>query len=334
VRAMNQFTGFPPKFISMPRDGNDNMKNFWKKFKKPILALAPMAGITDESFRYLCGKYGADVVYSEMVSATAMVHGSLKTWELMKVHKKNGGAKFIVQLFGNDPQHFAFAVKAIEKKIKPDGFDINFGCPAMKIIKSCAGAKLFQDLEQSRRVVEAVLRTTKLPVSVKIRAHAGKVSALQFIEAMKGLNISAIMIHGRTLTQGFVGEIDYGAINRLKKKFKGIVLANGGIYTVKDAEIMLKKTGADGLGIGQGACGNPQLFEQLKSKKLKDYKKKDVFKIALEHAKLMEKFKGKQGILEMRKHLCWYVKGMPGAAELRKDFVKVETLADVRKLLK
>jgi tRNA-dihydrouridine synthase B len=330
------------------------MNNFWKKLKKPILALAPMAGITDESFRYLAGKYGADVVYSEMVSATAMVHGSLKTWELMKVHKKNGGAKFVVQLFGNDPDHFAFAVKAIEKKIKPDGFDINFGCPAMKIMKSCAGAKLFQDLDQSRCVIEAVLRNTKLPVSVKVRAKAGNVTVMKFMNKMNGLDIAAVMVHGRTLAQGFVGKVDYGAINRLQKKYHGIVLANGGIYTVKDAEIMLKKTGADGLGIGQGSCGQPFIFREIKkrfaasnaksakiidpsSQSLEaqdDKDKEEIFKIAMEHAKLMEKFKGKQGILEMRKHLCWYVKGMPGAAEWRKEFVKVETLADIEKIIK
>jgi len=324
-----------------------------------------MAGITDESFRYLCGKFGADVVYSEMISATAMVHGSEKTWELMRSYKKNGGAKFVVQLFGSEPAHFVKAVRMIESKIKPDGFDINFGCPAMKIIKSCAGAKLFQDLEQSRRVVEAVLRATKLPVSVKIRAHAGKISALQFIEAMKGLDIAAIMIHGRTLAQGFSGPVDYGLINRAKKKFKGIVIANGGINSVADAEIMLKKTGADGVGIGQGACGYPQIFAELKnpptlrlrgtsssSLKLRGTSKKginniptpprrarhpsqegNIFRVAWEHAKLMEKFKGKRGILEMRKHLCWYVKGIPGAAELRKEFVKVETLSDIRRIM-
>jgi tRNA-dihydrouridine synthase B len=316
------------------------MKNFWKKIKKPILALAPMAGITDAAFRYLCGKFGADIVYSEMVSATAMVYGSEKTWELMKSYpstglrtgKKNGGAKFVVQLFGDNPEHFAAAVKMIEKKIKPDGFDINFGCPAMKIMKSCAGAKLFQDLEQSRRVIDAVLRATKLPVSVKIRAHAGKISALEFMDKMKDLPIAAVMIHGRTLAQGFSGKVDYGIINRLKKKFKGIVIANGGIHTPEDAEIMLKKTGADGIGIGQGACGRPWIFRELQ---IKNYKLqiKDIFKIALEHAKLMEKFKGKRGILEMRKHLCWYVKGFMNAAELRKEFVKVKTLGDIKKII-
>jgi nifR3 family TIM-barrel protein len=310
------------------------MKNFWKRIKRPILCLAPMAGISDEAFRYLCGKFGADVVYSEMVSATAMAYGSKKTWDLLKSYKKNGGAKFVVQLFGNNPDHFAQAVKLIEKKIKPDGFDINFGCPATKVIRSCSGAKLFQNLDQSRLVIDAVCRATKLPVSVKIRIRAGKITALEFVDKMKDLPIAALMVHGRTLMQGFVGEIDYNAINHLTKKFTGILIANGGINSVADAEMMLKKTGADGIGIAQGACGYPQIFAEIKKKKEKRKNLSEIFKIASEHAKLMQKFKGKQGILEMRKHLCWYVKGMPGAAEMRKEFVKVETLADIKKLLK
>ncbi|HTW96596.1 MAG TPA: tRNA-dihydrouridine synthase, partial [Candidatus Methylomirabilis sp.] len=309
-----------------------------------------------------CGKFGADVVYSEMVSATALAYGNEKTWELMKSFRKNGGAKFVVQLFGNNPEHFAKAVKLIEKKIKPDGIDINFGCPVMKIMKSCAGAKLFQDLEQSRRVLEAVLRATKLPVSVKVRvsaSSAGKthpvraarpplprrgITVFDFLEKMKDLNIAAIMVHGRTLAQGFSGEVDYSAINRLKKKFKGVVIANGGIHTPEDAEIMLKKTNADGIGIGQGACGHPEIFRQIREKREESLPAdaghgqgrniNEVFKIALEHAKLMHKLKGKQGILEMRKHLCWYVRGLENASELRKEFVKVETLFDIKKLLK
>ncbi|MDD5527566.1 MAG: tRNA-dihydrouridine synthase [Patescibacteria group bacterium] len=346
------------------------MGNFWQKLKKPIFCLAPMAGITDAAFRYLCGKFGADVVYSEMVSAAGLFFDSERTSGLLDSYKKNGGAKFVVQLFGNNPEHFAKAVKIVEQKIKPDGIDINFGCPVAKIVKSGAGTALFKDLEQSRRVLEAVLKNTKLPVSVKARISTHPVSArggstppkrgisiFDFVEKMKGLDIAAIMVHGRTLAQGFAGEIDYGAINRLKKIFSGVIIANGGINTPEDAEIMLKKTNADGVGIAQGSCGHPQIFEEIKnppSLKLRRTSKKGinnipspsraaratppeegiVFKIAYEHAKLMEKLKGKRGILEMRKHLCWYVKGMPDAAEMRKELVKVETLADIKKLLK
>jgi tRNA-dihydrouridine synthase B len=335
-------------------------KNFWQKYKKPIVALAPMAGITDAAFRYLCGKYGADVVYSEMISAAGLFYDSERTNGLMDSYKKNGGAKFVVQLFGNNPDHFAKAVKIIEKKIKPDGIDINFGCPVPKVRRVGAGIALFQDLDQSRRVIEACLKNTKLPISVKVRISAtsphpspylslgalaewdkgeGDITVLDFIEKIKDLPIAAMMVHGRTLTQGFSGEVDYELLNRAKKKFKGIFIANGGISDFKSAQEMLKKTNADGIGIGQAACGRPFIFGEINPPSLRLRRTSwagnfDVLKIAWEHAKLMEKLKGKQGVLEMRKHLCWYVKGLPGAAELRKEFVKVETLNDIKKLLK
>jgi tRNA-dihydrouridine synthase B len=319
------------------------MKNFWQKFKKPIIALAPMAGITDAAFRYLCGKFGADVVYSEMISAAGLFYDSERTSGLLDSYRKNGGAKFVVQLFGNNPDHFAKAVKIIEKNFKPDGIDINFGCPVPKVQKVGAGAKLFQDLEQAHRVIEACLKNTKLPISVKTRIHAGKVSVLDFIEKMKDLPIAALMVHGRILAQGFSGEVDYELLNRAQKKFKGVFIANGGIDDLKSAQAMLKKTNADGIAIGQAACGHPQIFAEIKNgfntprpraARVHPSQEGNILTIALEHAKLMDKLKGKQGILEMRKHLCWYVKGLPNAAELRKEFVKVETLSDIKRLLK
>jgi len=367
------------------------MKNFWQKINKPIIALAPMAGITDAAFRYLCGKFGADVVYSEMISAAGLFYNSERTSGLLdsypstplssasfrtgRTGKKNGGAKFVVQLFGNEPKHFAKAVKIIEKKFKPDGIDINFGCPVPKVQKVGAGVKLFQDLEQAHRVIEACLQNTKLPISVKTRISVNRrnaiscvpgdknakycvptnqVTVLDFIERMKDLPIAALMVHGRTLAQGFSGQVDYELLNRAQKKFtcpvrpescrreqglrKGIFIANGGINDLKSAQEMLKKTNADGIAIGQAACGRPQIFDQLriKNEELRIKKRRDVdpLKIAWEHAKLMGKLKGKQGILEMRKHLCWYVKGLPNAAELRQKFVKVESLEDIKKLLK
>jgi tRNA-dihydrouridine synthase B len=321
------------------------MKNFWQQLNKPFVALAPMAGITDAAFRYLCGKSGADVVYSEMISAAGLFYDSERTSGLLDSYRKNGGAKFVVQLFGNNPDHFAKAVKIIEKKIKPDGIDINFGCPVPKIQRAGAGVKLFQDLDRSRQVIEACLRNTKLPISVKTRVHAGKISILDFIEKIKDLPIAAMMVHGRTLAQGFSGSVDYKVLNRAKKKFLGIFIANGGINDLKSAKEMFKKTGADGIGIGQTACGKPQIFAEIKNNFIgkknntprpvgHPSQEGNILSIAWEHAKLMQKLKGEAGIREMRKHLCWYVKGMPGAAELRQDFVKVEKLADIKKLLK
>ncbi len=296
--------------------------------------MAPLAGITDAAFRYLCGKNGADVVYSEMISAAGLFYDNERTGGLLDKYKNNGGAKFVVQLFGNNPKHFAKAVKIVEK-FKPDGIDINFGCPVPKIRKAGAGVELFQKLELSRQIVEICIKNTGLPISVKTRIKAGNVSILDFIEKMKNLPIAALMVHGRTLAQGFSGKADYEILRQVRKKFPGIFIANGGINNAESARKMLERTGADGIAVGQAACGCPWIFSQIKDER-KEIKnnKKFIFTMAWEHAKLMQKLKGESGIREMRKHLCWYVKGLPNAAELRKEFVSVETLKDIKNILK
>lgn len=373
-------------------------KNFWKKLNKPVLALAPMAGITDSAFRQVCKEFGADVLYSEMASATALVYNPVKTLELLQSDKKE--APYVVQLFGSNPDHFAKAVKLITDKkavaglkVKnyqlPQGIDINFGCPVPKVFKQGAGAALMQNLKLAREVIKAVLENTDLPVSIKLRAKSGEVDCLRFLDYTRDLPISAVMIHGRTYAQGFEGDIDCGIIKKARDYFGGIILANGGIMNADDAMAVLEKTGADGIGIARGALGNPRifanvknalacfgkirrdesrnpeasgrrdccgaevlkntgadgiriartalgnpwLFRKVKSKKLEVVKEKDIFKTAIKHAKLAYKLKGKQGIIEMRKHLCWYVHGLSGASAIRRELVKVEDLEDVKRIL-
>ncbi len=308
--------------------------NFWKKLKKPIIALAPMAGINDSAFRQLCKKYGADVVYSEMVSVDGLFYGSAKTFELMKFAKKE--KPIVIQLFGCKPELFAKAAKEVEK-IGADGVDINFGCPAPKIYKIMGGVRLMRDLELCYEIVKATIEATKLPVSIKIRTSIGKVTALDLVNKVKDLPISAIMVHGRSFEQAFRGEADLEAIKSVKKAFKGIVLGNGGIYTPEQASHMLVQTGADGIGLAQGVLGKPWLFKQvkdyLKSGKYKELNMAQIKKAALDHAALNYKLKGKTGILEMRKHLAWYFKGFPGASDLRKKLVQVETIKEIKAIL-
>lgn len=319
--------------------------NFWQKLKKtgrPILALAPMAGFTDSAFRQICKKYGADVLYSEMASSTALFYASKEagrkikknnvTLELLKFNPKPE-KYYVVQLFGSDPEHFAVATKLITEKIKPDGLDINFGCPVPKIVKQGAGSGLMKDLKKSRAIIEAVLVNTNLPVSIKIRAKAGEVDALKFLKNIFDLPIAAVMIHGRTLNQGFAGVPDWQMIKEARKYFSGVILANGGINDLKSARLALKESRADGLGLARGILGRPWLFKEIKTGEIKDLKPKQIFKIALAHAASEKKLKGKMGIIEMRKHLVWYVQGLNGAAKLRERLVKVNSLADVKKIL-
>lgn len=316
------------------------MKDFWQKLKKknkPFYCLAPMAGVTDSAFRQICKEYGADVVYSEMASVTALAYNPDPTLEMLRFNKKE--RPYVVQLFGSNPEHFAMAAKLITKKIKPDGLDINFGCPVKKVQKQGAGATLMGNMKSAKKAIEAVLDNTNLPVSIKCRTSApdgrgGSVDVLRFLDYLKGLDIKAVMIHGRTMAQGHTGEVNAQIIKEARRHFKGVIIANGGVKDHVSAEALLKNSEADGLGIGQGAMGKPWIFEELKNKQANKQISRQVFKAALKHAKLVYKLKGKQGMSEMRKHLCWYVGGLPGAAELRRELVKIETLKDIEKILK
>ncbi len=308
------------------------MKNFWLKLKRPIHALAPMAGYTDSAFRQICKSFGAEVVYSEMASATALVYSPKKTLEILEFNKIE--SPYIVQLFGSKPEHFTKAVKLVIEKIKPDGIDINFGCPVKKVAKQNAGAVLMNNLKLVREIIKSVIDSMDLPVSIKTRSKVGQIDILKFLDYIKDLDIKAIMIHGRTLTQGFSGPVDWEIIRKAKDYFNGIILANGGIYSYDDAVKALDKTQAHGLGIARGALGRPWIFKAIRTGQSIEISRRPIFKVALKHAELSEKLKGEQGIIEMRKHLCWYVQGLPGARKLRQQLVKVRNLEEIKEILK
>ena len=349
------------------------MQDFWQKSKKPILALAPMAGVTDSAFRQICRENGADVVYSEMASVSALFFKPKRTLELIKFNKNE--RPYVVQLFGKDPKHFAKATKIVSEKIKPDGIDINFGCPAKKVFGHGSGCALMMDIRLAREIISAVCENTKLPVSIKIRAGLEKgilkdtfkgtqnkllVSASDFIKKTSDLPYSAVMIHGRTYEGGFSGLVDFSMVEKNKKMFpEKIVLANGGINSAEEAVKILKDYPLlDGLGIARGTWGRPWIFEEIKktlknshSEQLnsKTVKRREesrdssltlrmtdfnrVKKIAFRHAKLIYKNKGQQGIFEIRKHMSWYMKGFPGASELRRKLVMAKNLKEIKQIL-
>ena len=337
-------------------------KNFWQKLNKPIIALAPMAGITDSAFRLVCKEFGADVVYSEMTSAEGLYYGRRSrhgrrhlqmspsgvgvesgrrhvdvspSEKLMKFNKKE--KPIVIQLFGKNPAAFAGAA-AIINKIGADGIDINFGCPARKVYGHGGGASLMNQPKLAREIIKAVVDNSKLPVSIKFRAKVKNTTALDFIKAVGDLPIACVMVHGRTYDQGFSGSVDYEMIAKVKQIFKGVVLANGGIKTPEDAKIMMEKTTADGLGLAQGILGKPWLFKQIKDYlETGEYEELEflrIKKIALSHAKLMYKLKPEQAPYEMRKHLAWYFKRFEGAGELRKKLVRTNSLEEIKNVLK
>jgi len=336
------------------------MKNFWKKLPRPILALAPMAGVTDSAFRQICRENGADVVYSEMASATALFYNAQKTLELLEFNKSE--RPYVVQLFGKVPEHFGVAAKIITQKIKPDGIDINFGCPAKKVFGHGSGCALMPQKKLAREIVKSVCENTNLPVSIKIRAGIGSTNALKFIKNIKDLKFSAVMVHGRTYESKFTGQVDFAIVSEIKKIISDkIVLANGWIDTPEKAsEVLLNYPELDGIGIARGALGRPFIFQEIKSllnchserseeslpasrrvirslDKLgmtNKYDFKFIKRLAIRHAQLLYKTKGKKGMFEIRKHLAWYVKGFPSASELRKKLVLVKSVKEIKTILK
>ncbi len=329
-------------------------KNFWLELakNKPILALAPIAGITDSAFRELCRKNGADVVYTEMVSADGLHYGSQKTLKLLKFSKIE--KPIVVQLFGKDPEKFIKATQIVTK-LGFDGIDINFGCPAKKVAGHGGGVTLMRDLDLCYQIIKNVCDHTNLPVSIKIRTSIKMkscevkklevkekdkeiVTSLDLIKKTKDLPISTIMVHGRSYEQGFIDEIDYEFVKKVKQKFKGIVLANGNINSPEIAKKTLELTKADGLGLARGLYGKPWLFAEIKEYlNIDKYKEKtwsQIKKIALEHAKLSYKLKKDYGLVEMRKHLLFYSKGQKQAKEMRKELVQVKSIKDIEKIFK
>lgn len=301
-----------------------------------------MAGITDSAFRQICRLYGADVVYSEMASVSALYFKPEKTLALVKFNKKE--RPYIVQLFGNNPEHFAKAAEIITKKIKPDGIDINFGCPAKKVFGHGSGCALMPQQELARKIISAVCENTNLPVSLKIRAGLREMSALHFIENIKDLPFQAVMVHGRTYEGSFAGVVNFKLVEDLKRIIPDkIVLANGGITTPEQAVKILKDyPQLDGLGIARGVLGKPWIFNAIKEKihpvkYARGVPASQVFnrvkKLAIRHAEIAYKEKGVLGMFEIRKHLVWYFKGFPGAAELRKKLVQVKSVGEIKKLL-
>ena len=314
--------------------------NFWEKLKssgRPIMALAPMAGFTDIAFRQICSAYGADVVYSEMASATALYYhqddNDNDTLRLLQWDEKKE-ANFVVQLFGSKPEHFGVAAKIIEKKIKPQGLDINFGCPVSKVIKQGAGADLMKNLKGARDVIEAVLANSSLPLAVKIRAKSGEVEALDFVKNIADLPIAAIMIHGRSLNQGFAGEADFSIAEKVQPYFKGVILMNGGINDLAAAKRALALSGADGLGLARGALARPWLFQEIREDREIIYGQAEICALLYRHASLLVSLKGEAALVEWRKQSCWYVQGLAGASNLRSRLVQVSTLKQLEDILK
>ncbi|MDD5354255.1 MAG: tRNA-dihydrouridine synthase [bacterium] len=302
---------------------------------QPILALAPMAGVTDSPFRRICREAGADVVYSEMISVTGLFHHSPKTQRLFRFTDQE--QPLIIQIFGAVPEHFAYAAKYITEQVQPAGLDINLGCPVKDVIKTGAGSYLMKNLALAKEVLSAVRENTSLPVSIKTRTEVGRVTVLDFLDAVKNVPLQALMVHGRSFSQKFSGAINIELIKEAVKKFKGVVLANGNMNTPEQIQAVLSQTGCHGVGLARGVLGKPYLFTQAREFLAKGRYTKPLFSEVVEtitkHTQLMQEEKGAHGIIEMRKHLGWYVHDFPGARNLRNQLYHCSTYKEIAEIL-
>jgi nifR3 family TIM-barrel protein len=321
------------------------MSSFWNTFKKPILALAPMEGVTDEAFRRVCKEQGADVVYTEFISSDAIAHNAKKA--LQKFRHDESERPVICQIFGRDPQAFAIAAKAVQAA-GFDGLDINFGCPARKVVGHGSGVALLRTPTFARNLIEAAVQSVTIPVSIKVRTSiraerkevrdgAERITVLDFLDVIDDLPISAIMVHGRSFESGHQGSVDTEMIRKVKERFKGVVLANGGIMKPEDTVDMLQQTGADGVGIARGSWGAPWIFRDsraaINGQPIHPPTDSELRAVILRHAELAYATKGDHGLIEFRKHAGNYLKGRPGANAFRRQAVTVTTLDDVRRLV-
>jgi len=302
---------------------------------KGKLALAPLAGVSDLPFRTICREHGAALCYTEMVSAKALVYQDSKTATLLQTNESDHPLG--VQIFGSDPSCMGeAAAKALEIS-GADFVDINMGCPVGKIVKGGDGSALMKTPELARDVIEAVRRSVSAPVTVKFRKgwDGGNVNAVPFAQMAEAAGVSAITVHGRTRVQMYSGRADWDIIRQVKEAVQVPVIANGDVFEAKDASRILRWTGADMAMIARGSFGDPWLFAQanahLAGEPVPERPSLAVrLKVGLRQIELAIEQKGEKiGCLEARKHLAWYLRGVPNGSKMRQLVNTIAARADI-----
>lgn len=303
------------------------------------LFLAPMAGVAEAPFRRLCRRFGADVVVTEFLSSEGLRRGSARTFEMASFAPDE--RPIGIQIFGSDPSAMAEAAALVTETFGPEFVDINFGCPVKKVVKRNGGSSCLRDLGLVKDIVRAVVAATPLPVTAKIRSGWDEATrdpvsiALRCQEA----GARALTLHPRTRAQGFSGHARWDEIAAVVRALEIPVIGNGDIHTAEDVVRMREETGCAGVMIARGSFGNPWIFAAARA--LLDGRPApsaptpaERFEVALQHARLAAEIDGDtpKMVVEFRKHLGWYTRGLRGGAELRDRLHRVRSLAEVESL--
>lgn len=303
---------------------------------KNQVVLAPMAGISNTSYRKIIKEMGAGLIYAEMVSDKAMCFGNEKTLDLLKMSEQE--RPIAQQIFGSDVDSFVMAAKKIEETMHPDILDINMGCPVPKVaIKNQAGSALLKNPDKIYEIVSAVVNAVSIPVTVKIRSGWDDThkNAVEVAKICEKAGAKAITIHARTRAQGYSGKADWDMIKQVKEAVSIPVIGNGDVTSAEKAKEMLEQTGCDAIMIGRGVLGNPWLIkecvEYLENGTLPEnvsYEEK--VEMMKRHYKLLVEDKSEmQALLEIRSHIIWYLKGMPESKRIKESICKCKSTEEM-----
>ena len=303
----------------------------------PVM-LAPMAGVTDLPYRLLCKEQGCGYMVTEMVSAKAVLYNNKNTDLLMLTKEEE--APVALQLFGSDPEIMADIADRLSDRGFA-GFDINMGCPVPKVVNNHEGSALMKEPLLAGKIVEAMAKRVKCPVTVKFRKgfDENNVNAVEFAHIMEESGAAAVTVHGRTREQFYSGKADWDIIRQVVDRVKIPVFGNGDIFSGEDAKKMLEQTGCQGIAVGRGAKGNPWIFREINA--VMEGKEipppptvKERKEMIVRHAKLMVEYKPEFMVVrEMRKHVSWYTTGLHNCAALRDEVNHTESLEELFELL-